>query len=157
MPVINLEILVNAPIDRVFDLARSIDLHRETMSKHDEKAIAGVTSGLINLGETVTWQATHFGVRQTLTSEITVCDRPHHFQDVMVQGAFAGFTHDHFLAETPNGTLMRDVFAYESPLWILGYLADFLFLEKYMTELLRERNEMIRRAAESEDWREFLK
>jgi ligand-binding SRPBCC domain-containing protein len=156
MPLIALETDISAPIERVFDLARSIDLHIATMSKHDEIAVGGVTKGLIGLGETVTWQATHFGIRQKLTSKITVCDRPHRFQDVMVKGAFKGFTHDHLLTKTANGTLMHDVFDYESPLWFLGKIADALFLESYMTEMLSERNEVIKRAAESEEWRNFL-
>ncbi|HEY8561177.1 MAG TPA: SRPBCC family protein [Pyrinomonadaceae bacterium] len=96
MPVIKIEIVINAPIERVFDLARCIDLHEQTMAKTDEKAIGGVTKGLINLDESVTWQATHFGVRQKLTSKITKFDRPFYFRDVMIKGAFKRFTHDHF-------------------------------------------------------------
>ncbi|MCU0238574.1 MAG: SRPBCC family protein [Pyrinomonadaceae bacterium] len=97
MPKIELETIINAPIERVFDLARCIDLHAESLSHTNEKAIAGVTKGLINLGETVTWEATHFGIRQNLTSIITVCERPYKFSDAMVSGAFARFDHHHFL------------------------------------------------------------
>lgn len=83
MPIIRHEIEIKAPIARVFDLARCIDLHVETMRRSDEKAVAGKTRGLIEADETVTWQATHFGVRQKLTSKITVFDRPHYFRDEM--------------------------------------------------------------------------
>lgn len=155
MPIINLETEINAPVERVFDLARSIDLHWKTMSKYDEKAIGGVTKGLINLRETVTWQATHFGVRQKLTSKVTVFDRPHHLRDEMVAGAFKRFAHDHFFVEIEGKTIVRDVFDYDSPLGILGMIADTLFLEKYMTRMLAERNEGIKRVAESSDWRRF--
>ena len=126
------------------------------MSKTREKAIGGVTKGLINLGETVTWQATHFGIKQKLTSKITVYNRPFHFQDVMLKGAFKRFTHDHFFEQTGEKVLMKDVFDYTSPLWILGKIADALVLEKYMRNLLTERNLLIKRTAESEDWRKFL-
>ena len=95
MPIIKLETKINAPVERVFDLARSIDLHRDSMSKYDEKAIAGVTSGLIRMNETVTWEAAHFGVRQNLTSKITAFERPWHFRDSMVKGVFKRFDHDH--------------------------------------------------------------
>jgi ligand-binding SRPBCC domain-containing protein len=156
MPVIEIEIEINAPIERVFDLARCIDLHEETMSKTNEKAIGGVTKGLISLGETVTWQATHFGIRQKLTSKITACRRPFHFQDVMVEGAFKRFTHDHFFASQGERVLMKDVFDYDSPLWILGKIADRWFLENYMKNLLGERNRLIKSTAESADWRKFL-
>jgi ligand-binding SRPBCC domain-containing protein len=156
MPVIKLEMLINAPIERVFDLARSIDLHADSMSHTNEKAVAGVMKGLINLGETVTWEATHFGIRQRLTSKITVCDRPTKFSDTMVSGAFARFDHDHFFEEIDGKTLMRDVFDYDSPLGFLGNIADFLFLESYMRDLLSKRNELIKKVAESEEWRKFL-
>ncbi|MDQ3323416.1 MAG: SRPBCC family protein [Acidobacteriota bacterium] len=156
MPVIKIEIAVNAPIERVFDLARCIDLHEATMTKHDERAVAGVTKGLINAGEIVTWQATHFGVRQRLTSKITEFNRPHHFRDSMTKGAFKRFDHDHFFETKNVQTIMRDVFDYTSPLWIFGKIADALFLENYMREMLTERNELIKKVAESDDWRKFL-
>ncbi len=156
MPIIKLEITINAPIERVFDLARCIDLHEETMSKHNEKAIAGITKGLINLGESVTWEATHFGVRQKLTSKITEYKHPVHFQDSMIKGAFKCFTHDHFFEENKAKTIMRDVFDYSSPLWFFGKIADILFLEKYMKQMLEERNNLIKKVAEGDDWRNFI-
>lgn len=156
MPIIEIEFEINAPIERIFDLARCIDLHEETMSKTNEKAIDGVTKGLINLGETVTWQATHFGIRQKLTSKITAYNRPFHFRDIMLKGAFRRFTHDHFFEQNGEKVLMKDIFDYDSPLWILGKIADALVLESYMKNLLTERNLLIKRTAESEDWRKFL-
>jgi ligand-binding SRPBCC domain-containing protein len=156
MPVIEIEIVINAPIERVFDLTRSIDLHAETMSKHNEKAVGGVTEGLINLGETVTWEATHFFVRQKLTSKITKFERPNYFRDEMVRGAFKSFTHDHFFTETDSGTIVKDIFEYKSPFGILGRIADGLFLEDYMREMLSERNLVIKQIAESDEWRKFL-
>lgn len=157
MPRIEIELLVNAPVERVFDLARCIDLHIETMSGSKEKAIAGKTDGLIGNGETVTWQAIHFGINQKLTSKITRFERPHYFQDTMQKGAFKKFTHDHFFEETDGKTLMLDVFDYASPFWIFGKIADALFLEKYMTRIFTERNLLIKDIAESEKWKDFLK
>jgi ligand-binding SRPBCC domain-containing protein len=156
MPKIELKTLVTAPIERVFDLARCIDLHTETMSKYQEKAVSGTTRGLINLNEIVTWEAVHFGLKQRLTSKITVFDRPHRFQDAMVSGVFKSFTHDHFFTEKESVTVMKDVFDYRSPLGFLGSIADAVFLESYMTRMLSERNELIKRIAENEDWQKFL-
>lgn len=156
MPVIKLETKINAPVERVFDLSRSIDLHTKSTSKSNEKAIAGRTCGLIDLGETVTWQATHFGVRQTLTSKIVAFERPTHFRDSMQRGIFKRIDHDHFFEEIGGETLMRDRFDYDAPLWILGKIADTLFLENYMTGFLQERNGMIKEIAESEKWREYI-
>ena len=156
MPIIKLETEINAPVERVFDLARSIDLHKDSMSKYKEKAVAGVMSGLIEMNETVTWEATHFGVRQRLTSKITAFDRPTHFRDSMVAGAFARFDHDHYFEQIGGKTLIKDVFDFDSPLGILGRIADWLLVEKHLLEMLTERNELIKRIAESDDWRKFL-
>src|SRR4051794_24247097 len=116
MPIINLETIINAPVKRVFDLSRCIDLHLDSLAQTKEKAVAGVTKGLIELGQNVTWEATHFGIRQKLTSKITIFDSPNHFRDSMVAGAFSRFDHDHFFSEADGKTLMRDVFDYRSPL-----------------------------------------
>ncbi|WP_242691626.1 SRPBCC family protein [Desertivirga arenae] len=113
-----------------------------------ERAIAGVTSGLIGLGETVTWKARHFGLLMTLTSRITACDSPLLFCDEMIQGPFEAMKHQHFFKQKNGFTLMIDEFYYKSPLGILGRLADFFFLKVYMRKLLLHRNEVIKQKAE---------
>lgn len=148
MPVIEMSLYIQAPVERCFDLARSIDIHMESTSQTQERAIAGRTSGLIELNETVTWEAVHLGVRQRLTVLITEMEAPHRFVDEMVNGAFQRFTHVHEFIPYENGTLMKDRFDYTSPLGVLGRLADMLFLEKYMTRFLHQRNEYIKAAAE---------
>ncbi|MEO0468238.1 MAG: SRPBCC family protein [Bacteroidota bacterium] len=156
MPHIYQELLIDAPVERVFDLARSIDLHQISAAQTHEQAIAGRTSGLIELGETVTWRAKHLGVYQKLTVQITALDFPHSFVDEMVDGAFHSFHHTHRFLKAKNGTLMQDMFDYRSPLGILGKLADWLFLEKYMSRFLHQRNLIIKEVAESEQWKEVL-
>jgi len=148
MPKIELLTEINAPIEKVFDLARSIGLHMESTRQTGEKAIAGKTSGLIELGETVTWRAKHFGIWQTLTSKITEFDRPNYFVDEMVQGAFKSFRHEHHFSRIDNQTLMKDVFVFEAPFGIFGRLFNWLVLIEYMTRLLEERNKVIKEAAE---------
>ncbi|MCT3734973.1 SRPBCC family protein [Elizabethkingia anophelis] len=157
MPVIELRTLINADIHLVFDLSRSIDLHSISTAKTNEKAIAGITSGLISNGETVTWQATHFGIRQTLTSKITAFDMPFHFRDEMLKGAFKYIKHDHYFEKTNTGTLMTDIFRYDSPLGILGKIFNKLILTRYLRQFLLERNQIIKDFAESDKWRQILK
>jgi len=152
LPTITLETYINAPIERVFDLSRSIDLHMISTHQTKEQAFAGKTSGLIGLGETVTWRASHFGIRQMLTSKITAYTYPHTFTDEMVDRAFKSFTHQHTFAATEHDTSVKDVFSYVSPLGILGRLADALFLKRYMTKLLKQRNQVIKHYAESDLW-----
>lgn len=156
MPVIQLETPIKAPIQRCFDLSRSIDLHQVSMEHTNEKAIAGRTSGLIELGETVTWQAKHFGITQQLSVQITAFKAPFFFVDEMQTGAFKAFRHEHHFKEIPSGTLMTDVFDFEAPLGWLGSFANWLFLTKYMRHLLQERNKVILKIAESEHWKQIL-
>ena len=158
MPRIEITTCIPSSIETIFDLARSIDAHRHSQTDHQEKAIAGKTRGLISLGETVTWEAAHFGVRQRLTSEIVAMQRPTHFRDSMVTGAFKRFDHDHyFTAVSDKETSMRDVFDYTAPFGLLGRVADSLFLKRYMTQLLRKRNEALKRLVESGDHQRFIK
>jgi ligand-binding SRPBCC domain-containing protein len=151
LPIIKLSLFIKAPIQVCFDLSRSIDIHMESTSHTNEKAVKGRTSGLIELGETVTWEATHFGIRQQLTSMITELDSPNKFVDEMVSGAFKRFRHEHTFELLDGGTLMTDKFDYTSPFGPLGKLADVLFLRSYMESLLLRRNEYIKYNAERQN------
>jgi ligand-binding SRPBCC domain-containing protein len=155
--LVELSTSIDAPPERVFDLARSIDFHSVSLSHTGEEAVAGRTSGLIELGETVTWRARHLGVRQHLTSRISAFDRPRYFQDTMVSGAFAWMVHDHYFDAAPDGgTVLRDQLRFAAPLGILGRIAEHLALRRYMTRCLEGRNAVLKRAAESDEWRRFL-
>jgi ligand-binding SRPBCC domain-containing protein len=156
VPIVTTEIWIAAPPERVFDLSRCIDLHTESMDCHREVPIAGVTHGLIGLDEEVTWRATHFGVRQNLTSRITAFTRPTHFRDSMVRGAFARFDHDHYFEAHGTRTLMVDVFDFTAPWGWLGGAISNSFLVRYMRKLLERKNRTIKEVAESERWALFL-
>lgn len=156
MPVITIKTVINAPIDIVFDLSRSIDLHKISTADTKEEAIAGKTSGLIEMGETVTWRAKHFGITQLLTSKITAFNAPFYFVDEMVSGAFKSFKHEHILKEQDGLTVVTDVFNYQSPYGILGKLADILFLERYMKVFLLKRNNIVKQFAEDENKHRIL-
>lgn len=149
MAEIHLLTEINAPIEKVFNLARSIDLHIESTKQTGEKAIAGKTSGLIGLGETVTWRAKHFGIPQNLTSKITEFQYPNLFVDEMVSGAFKSFRHEHHFSQADGQTMMTDIFTFESPLGFLGKIANTLFLKKYMIRLLLKRNQAIKQTAKA--------
>jgi ligand-binding SRPBCC domain-containing protein len=143
--------IIRAPIERCFDLARSVEVHLAGNIHCGEQAVAagGVTTGLIGLGQRVTWRARHFLVWHELTSEISRMDRPRYFQDVMVEGIFRLMRHDHyFRALSPVETEMRDVFEFAAPLPVIGRLAEILFLRRYMSKLLHERNVALKASAE---------
>lgn len=149
MPVIEFETLVRSPIERCFDLNLDVDLHAAAFANTGERAVAGVTHGRLGPGDTVTWEAVHLGLRQRLTTRITLYDRPHRFQDEQLSGAFHRFRHLHTFASVPGGTLMADRFDYESPLGLVGHMADRLFLRRYVERLLHQRAEAIRQACEA--------
>jgi ligand-binding SRPBCC domain-containing protein len=153
--MIRIELLtrIAAPVERCFDLARSIDLHMASTDWTGEQAIAGVTSGLIGPEQEVTWKGRHFGVSISHTSRISAYDRPRYFQDCMVRGSFRSFCHDHFFEAGDGATLMKDVMQFEAPFGILGSLAERLILKRHMIGLLLHRNQHLRRVAESEEWR----
>lgn len=156
MPIVTQSLFILAPPDRVFDLSRSIEVHIASTASTGERAVGGVTSGLLELGDQVSWEARHLGIRQRLTSRITAFDRPSSFTDSMVSGAFARFDHHHRFRARDSGTLVEDVFDYTSPLGALGRLADAIFLERYMARFLRIRLHAIKAVAESDDWHRFL-
>lgn len=148
MPVIRLETFIGAPVEVCFDLARDVEAHMASTAETGERAVAGRTSGLMELNDEVTWEAKHLGVRQRLTSKITALERPRMFVDEMQRGAFKSLRHLHLFEETGGGTLMKDELTFVSPLGLLGRLADWLFLENYMRRFLIKHNEHIKRVAE---------
>jgi ligand-binding SRPBCC domain-containing protein len=148
MPVITILTTVRATPERCFDANRDLDLHLESMGSTGERAVAGKTSGLIGLGEQVTWEGRHFGIRQRFTSRITAYDRPRYFQDTMVKGAFGSFVHDHYFEPCAAGTIVKDVLTFESPFGFVGALVDRFVMTRYLTRLLTRRNEIVKRILE---------
>jgi ligand-binding SRPBCC domain-containing protein len=162
--------VIAAPIGRVFDLARSVEVHLAGNVHFGEEAIAltavppKAATGLLGLGDTITWRARHLFIRQRLTSRITAFDPPVYFQDAMLRGAFRSMQHDHYFRELADHdfdspcTEMRDVFRFAAPIPVLGRIAEVLVLRRYMQRLLHERNEVIRQIAESADcsWKKYI-
>ncbi|GIN84550.1 hypothetical protein J6TS2_09360 [Heyndrickxia sporothermodurans] len=139
MPILTNKQFIYAPIEICFDLARNVDIHTKTTASSKEKAVGGVTVGLLEEGDIVTWEATHFCIKQRLTAKIGLLERPHIFVDIMLKGAFHSFEHTHHFIQYENGTMMIDTFKYKSPLGPLGKLADKLFLKRYMKYFLSSR------------------
>jgi ligand-binding SRPBCC domain-containing protein len=156
MPTILLATDIAAPARRCFDLARSIDAHVHFAAYTHERAIAGRTTGLLDPGETVTWQARHLGLTFRLTSQLTAFDPPHYFQDRMTRGPFRHFEHDHHFHPTPAGhTRMTDALRFSSPLGPLGHLANLL-LTRHLRRFLYHRALALKSVAESDEWSRFL-
>jgi ligand-binding SRPBCC domain-containing protein len=148
MPYLHLATEIHASAEICFDLSRDIDVHLSSMTGSRERAVGGVTSGLIGLDEEVTWQARHLGRWWRITSRITAFNQPYYFVDEMRHGPFVFFRHEHRFEDQGAITIMLDVVEYRSPLGPLGRLADVLFVERYLRRLLRVRNRYIKRMAE---------
>ncbi len=156
MSSIHLTTIINAPIERVFDLSRSINLHKISTAATREEAVAGVTSGLINLNETVTWQAKHLFKIRRFTSKVTSMEKPVFFIDEMIQGDFKSFKHEHHFKSIVNGTIMIDLVEFESPYGTVGEILNRIYLKNYLKKLLIKRNEVIKEYAESQKWKVIL-
>lgn len=129
----------------VFDLSLSVDAHQKSMGA-GERAVAGVTSGQLGLGDWVTWRARHFGLPFRMTSVISSWERPHRFVDEQWDGPFASWRHEHVFETAEGGTRMLDTVVFTSPWGLLGRLADRLFLADYMRDLIERRNAWLREA-----------
>ena len=146
---VSTEIEIEATIDVCFDMARNIDIHTQTVWPHTkERAIAGTTTGMIGGGETVTFEARHFLIRQRHTSIISNYVRPYHFVDEMLQGTFKSMRHEHEFIDLGNRTLMKDTLCFEAPLGWLGWMVERVVLKNYMKRFLQYRNEQLKILAE---------
>lgn len=156
MPILQITTIIKAPIQRVFDLSRSIDLHKISTASTNEEAVAGIATGLINLNETVTWQAVHLFKKRTMMVKITEIQPPTFFKDEMLEGDFKSFKHQHYFKTIAEGTEMMDILEFKSPFGLLGKLADAVFMKKYLRHFLLIRNTTIKQFAECERWKELL-
>jgi ligand-binding SRPBCC domain-containing protein len=156
MPTIHLTTFIAAPVERVFDLSRSIDVHKKSLAHTHEQAVAGTTSGLIQQDETVTWKAKHLGKMRVLKVRISSMLAPQSFTDEMVNGDFKQMKHEHHFKPIQNGTLMIDLFSFESPYGTIGKIANYIFLQRYLRKLLERRNKAIKEFAEGDKWKFLL-
>jgi ligand-binding SRPBCC domain-containing protein len=148
VPQLRLVTEIQASADACFALSLDVDVHRQSTGG-DEEVVAGVMTGEMALGDSVTWRARHFGVPWRMTSKITAYDRPRRFVDEQQSGPFAAWHHEHRFAEQDGVTTMTDLVDYRSPAGPIGALVDRIALERYMTDLLGRRNSFLKSAAES--------
>lgn len=149
--------VILAPPEHCFELARSVDLHAASASVIHGKAVAGRTAGLARLGDRTTWSALFFGMRFSLTTEITAFDYPHSSSDVLCAGLFSHFGHIYtFHPVSPPQTMMTDEFSFQSPFGFIGTAFDTLVLRRRMRTVMNFRARYIKHVAESEEWRVYL-
>lgn len=150
MTTIKLSTKIKAPIEIIFDLSRNIDIHKLSTAKSNETAIDGITSGLINKGETVTWRGKHFGIYLTHKSIISAIEIPSFFVDEMLEGKFKSFKHEHSFVQENGFVMMIDEIQYQTPYGIFGKLFDVLILKKHLTNFISERNRVLKELSENQ-------
>jgi ligand-binding SRPBCC domain-containing protein len=156
MPTIHVTTFVAAPQKIVFDLSRHIGLHKISQQLHKEEAIGGVTSGLIKEGESVTWKARHLFKTRLLKIKISKMENPVFFEDVMEEGDFKLFEHQHHFKPVQNGTIVIDILKFEAPYGLIGNIVNNFYLTGYMKRLLQQRNNIIKEYAETKKWEALL-
>jgi ligand-binding SRPBCC domain-containing protein len=156
MAVIHLTTFVAAPAERVFDLSRSIDLHKVSTAHTGEQAVAGIQTGLIKINETVTWQAKHLFKKRLFTAQITAMEPFTFFCDEMTAGDFKKFRHEHYFKPAENGVVMIDMIEFESPWGFIGRLFNKLYLKNYLKAFLLKRNDIIKEYATTDKWKLIL-
>jgi ligand-binding SRPBCC domain-containing protein len=147
---------IKAPIERVFDLSRSISLHKISMQETKENAINGITSGLLQKDDSVTWESFHLGKKRIMVIKITEMESPLHFSEEQIDGDFKSFKHQHFFKTVDNGTIMIDYIDYQTPFGIIGFILEKLLLENYIKNLLQHKNEFIKKYAETDLWKALI-
>ncbi|MFT3979226.1 MAG: SRPBCC family protein [Ferruginibacter sp.] len=127
MATITISLHINAPLPVVFDLCRSIDMHMVSTEGTGEKAIDGVKSGLIEAGQTVTWQARHLLRTRKFKTIITAMEPYRYFRDEMAEGDFRSFYHEHYFEENDGFVIMKDVLHLEAPYGLVGRFVMRIF------------------------------
>jgi ligand-binding SRPBCC domain-containing protein len=150
MPIIHVETLIDAPIELCFDLARSVNIH-------PDPPVAGVTSGLMELDDIITWESVHLGRKQTITSKISAMERPHRFVDVLIRGTLKKIIHEHIFETKDEKTLVIDNFEFSSLGGVFGLLLDHLLLKNYMRTILLKHNKHLKEIAESGQTENYIK
>ncbi len=156
MPTIHLTTFIAAPVQVVFDLSRHIGVHKQSMIKYKEEAVAGTTFGLIEKEETVTWRARHLFRSRMFRVKVSEMRKSEMFMDELVQGSLKMMKHEHYFKPCENGTIVIDLFHFESPYGMIGQWFNNLYLTRYIKKLLEQRNKTIKEIAETGKWKMLL-
>jgi len=156
MARIHLTTFIAAPPERVFDLSRHLALYKLLFHNRREKFSSGAGSNILGKGETISIVSKHAGRARMSMIKITDMQRPVLFTEEQVKGDLENFRHEHHFKPIQNGTIIIDLVEFGAPKDLLGRLFGKIYFKKYIEDLLRRRNEVIRSYAETEKWRAVL-
>lgn len=147
---------VKAPVERCFLLATHLGLVADVLEMETQPAAGCRTEGLAQGNDLIRWQGHKFGLPQIHVSRITAYDCPRFFQDTMEQGRFRSFQHEHRFDQVGEHTLMVDRISFSMPMGYAGRLVGRHIVLPHVVGLLRRRLAMLKRIAESDQWRRYL-
>jgi ligand-binding SRPBCC domain-containing protein len=156
MPTIHLTTFIKAPVQVVFDLSRSVEVHKQSMRNFKEEAVAGTRFGLVEKEDTITWKAKHLLRKRLLRVRITEMFKWERYTDEQVEGNFKMMKHEHHFKPCDNGTIIIDLLHFESPYGVMGKWFNSLYFTRYMRRLLEQRNKTIKEFAETGKWKNLL-
>lgn len=88
--------------------------------------------------------------------KITSLDKPVLYTEEQVKGDLQHFRHEHHFKQVDNGTILIDLIEFGFPRDMIGRLLGRIYLQDYLEEMARKRNELIRSYAETENWHAVL-
>lgn len=156
MFVVSDRIHVNAPIERCFLLSTNLELVKHSLKMTLVPRQSTRTSGLVEGGDRLMWKGWAFGLPHRHETVISKYERPNFFQDTMARGRFKRFEHDHFFTEIGGRTLLNDKIRFSLPFGILTRPLGRFVVTPYVSRLLRHRLELLKRVAESDEWKRYL-
>lgn len=153
---IHITTFVQAPVQRVYDLARNISVLKSSLRDTPAEVNSGAGGHLFSPGDTLTFQSRNLGKTRTVTARITEMDGKSLFTEEQVKGDLKSFRHAHHFKETENGTIMIDLIECEGPRDFIGSLAGERALRRFIERIAGKRIAQIRQYAESEKWKAVL-
>jgi ligand-binding SRPBCC domain-containing protein len=156
MPKIHVTTFINAPIERVFNLSRSLALSKMAIKGGTEQLLSSSSANMLGAGETITLRAKHLGKTREITARVTDFTLPDGYAEEQIKGDLKSYRHEYHFKKVDNGTIMIDLVEYEGPRDVAGSLAGKFFLKSYFEENIKKKNELIRQYAESEKWKAVL-
>ena len=156
MVSIHLTTFIEAPMQRVYDLARHFSVLKGSLTGTPVQVSSGSGTYLLQRGDSLTFQSRNLGRTRTLTARITEMDGKTIFTEEQVKGDLKSYRHAHHFKPAQNGTIMIDMIECEGPRDFFGSLAGTNALKRYVEEVTGKRIASIRQYAESDKWKAVL-
>lgn len=156
METIRLSIWINAPAERCFSLATSAAFQRALARASLRTKSGEVSGGMLGVGDRLLWPGSYLRMRVSYATRIDQIRPVLFFREVADGGYFPHLEHEHYFTVLNDGTRVRDEVRFRLPAKGLLRPLSAPLLRRYLREQIARRNELLKEAAESEDWEAYL-